>query len=144
MATNDTAGSDFLAQWYNLQQQYLNNLQQVMQPPKAYDPMQGWMGANPAAANPFASMQNPINDWIQSGMGPMNTLYQQMNDQLKNSLLQPFAMNAWPGMQPSFNPGSLASLNAPLLELMQNLFSDSDREQSQALLDALLLLQRIQ
>jgi predicted flap endonuclease-1-like 5' DNA nuclease len=150
LSQNNNDGQDYLAQLYNLQQQYLNNLQQAMQPPQAASPMEqmfnAWMPGNTAAANPFAQMQNPMNSWMQSGMGSMNSVYQQMNEQFKAQLQNPFASFLMPGLQNDFKMpdfSSISQMSSPFVEMMQGLFSEEERDKGEALMKSLQDYQQV-
>ncbi len=137
MPENKNEGQDYLAQLYNLQQQYMKNLQQMMQPQAPANPMEqmfkAWMPGN-ASANPFAQMQNPMNSWPLADMSSMNTLYQQMNDQFKSQLQNPFKIPDVPDM---------SSLQSPFISMMQGLFSDDERSKAEALMSSIKDYQQI-
>ncbi len=137
MPENKNEGQDYLAQLYNLQQQYMKNLQQMMQPQAPANPMEqmfkAWMPGN-ASANPFAQMQNPMNSWPLADMSSMNTLYQQMNDQFKSQLQNPFKIPDVPDM---------SSLQSPFISMMQGLFSDDERSKAEDLMNSIKDYQQI-
>jgi predicted flap endonuclease-1-like 5' DNA nuclease len=150
MSQNNNDSQDYLAQLYNLQQQYLNSLQQAMQPPQPTNPMEqmfkAWMPGNTASTNPFAQMQNPMNNWMQSGMGSMNSLYQQMNDQFKSQLQNPFASFLMPGLQNDFKMpdfSSFSQMSSPFVDMMQGLFSEEERSKGEALMHSLQDYQQV-
>jgi len=138
MAKNDDNNQDYLAQFYNLQQQYLNNLQQMMQPPKPANPMeqmwQAWMPGSQTMNNPFAQMQNPLNDWMQTGM---SSFYERLNEQFKSQLQNPFAASMWPGMQNPFDLARAGAMTSPVVDMLQGLFGDEEREKGEALIQSL-------
>jgi predicted flap endonuclease-1-like 5' DNA nuclease len=149
MPENNNEGQDYLAQLYNLQQQYMKNLQQMMQPQPAANPMEqmfkAWMPGN-ASANPFAQMQNPMNSWTQADMSSMSALYQQMNDQLKSQLQNPFASLLMPGMQNHFkmpDVPDMSSLQSPFIGMMQSLFSDDERSKAEDLMNSIKDYQQV-
>ncbi len=137
MPENKNEGQDYLAQLYNLQQQYMKNLQQMMQPRAPTNPMEqmfkAWMPGN-ASVNPFAQMQNPMNSWPLADMSSMNTLYQQMNDQFKSQLQNPFKIPDVPDM---------SSLQSPFISMMQGLFSDDERSKAEDLMNSIKDYQQI-
>lgn len=149
MSENNNENQDYLAQLYNLQQQYMSNLQQMMQPKAPANPMEqmfkAWMPGN-MSANPFDQMQNPMNSWMQSGMGSMNSLYQQMNDQFKSQAQNPFASLLMPGMQDHFkmpNFPDMSSIQSPFIDMMQGIFSEDERSKAEALMNSLKDYQQV-
>jgi predicted flap endonuclease-1-like 5' DNA nuclease len=149
MSENNNDNQDYLSQLYNLQQQYMSNLQQMMQPKQPANPMEqmfkAWMPGN-MSANPFDQMQNPMNSWMQPGMGSMNTLYQQMNDQFKSQLQNPFASLLMPGIQNQFKMPEfpdISSMNSPFVDMMKGLFSGEERDKAEALMNSLKDYQQV-
>lgn len=149
MSNNDNNSQDYLAQLYNLQQQYMNSLQQMMQPQQPLNPMEqmfkAWMPGN-STSNPFAQTHNPMNEWMQTGMGSMNSVYEQMNQQFKSQLQNPFASFMMPGLQNQFKMPEMPNFNAmnsPLIEMLQGLFSVEDRSKSEALMQSLQDYQKV-
>jgi predicted flap endonuclease-1-like 5' DNA nuclease len=147
MVKEQDQGQDFLAQMYNLQQQYLNNLQQAFQPKPPASPMeqmwQTWNGQQPP--NPF--MQAPLGAWAQPGQDSLNAFYQQMNSQfgslLQNSLGSGMGMGNWQGMQMPFTWPSLPGLENPAADLLKQLFSDEERAKAESLMQSLQQYQRV-
>ncbi len=151
MSNNNNDGQDYLAQLYDLQKQYMSNLQQMMQPQAPTNPMEqmfkAWMPGNASPSNPFEQMQNPINSWMQqTGMGSMNSLYQQMNEQFKSQLQNPFASLMMPGIQNQFKMPELpdmSSMKSPFIDMMQGLFNDDERSKAEALMNSLKDYQQV-
>jgi predicted flap endonuclease-1-like 5' DNA nuclease len=147
MAKENNQGQDFLTQMYNLQQQYLNNLQQAFQPKPPANPMeqmwQAWSGQ--PAINPF--MQGPMGGWPQPGQDSLNAFYQQMNSQfgslLQNSMGMGSGMGNWQGMQMPFSWPSLPGLENPAADLLKQLFSDEERAKAESLMQSLQQYQRV-
>jgi predicted flap endonuclease-1-like 5' DNA nuclease len=146
MSKNNNDGQDYLAQLYNLQQQYLNNLQQMMQPQAPANPMEqmfkAWMAGN-TPANPFEQMQNTMNGWMPPGMDSMNSVYQQMNEQFKSQLHNPFASLLMPGIQNQFSMPDMSTLNSPFIDQLKGLFNDEERKQAEALMNSLKDYQQV-
>ena len=147
--TKNNEGQDYLAQLYNLQQQYLNNLQQMMQPQAPANPMEqmfkAWMPGN-TPANPFQQMQNSMNGWMQPGMGSMNAFYEQMNEQFKSQLQNPFASLLMPGLQNQFKMPEfpdLSAFNSPFVDLMKGLFNEEEHSKAEALMNSLRDYQQV-
>jgi predicted flap endonuclease-1-like 5' DNA nuclease len=151
MSNNNNDGQDYLAQLYDLQKQYMSNLQQMMQPQAPTNPMEqmfkAWMPGNASPSNPFEQMQNPINSWMQQpGMGSMNSLYQQMNEQFKSQLQNPFASLMMPGIQNQFKMPEfpdMSSMKSPFIDMMQGLFNDDERSKAEALMNSLKDYQQV-
>lgn len=149
MSENNNKDQDYLAQLYNLQQQYMSNLQQMMQPAPPANPMEqmfkAWMPGS-APANPFAQMQNPMQSWMQPDMGSMNALYQQMNEQFKSQLQNPFAAFLMPGVHNQFNMPAypdVANMKSPFIDMMQGLLSEDERSKAEALMNSLKDYQQV-
>jgi predicted flap endonuclease-1-like 5' DNA nuclease len=151
MSNNNNDGQDYLAQLYDLQKQYMSNLQQMMQPQAPTNPMEqmfkAWMPGNASPSNPFEQMQNPINSWMQQpGMGSMNSLYQQMNEQFKSQLQNPFASLMMPSIQNQFKMPEFPDMNSmksPFIDMMQGLFNDDERSKAEALMNSLKDYQQV-
>jgi predicted flap endonuclease-1-like 5' DNA nuclease len=151
MSKNNNDGQDYLAQLYDLQKQYMSNLQQMMQPQAPTNPMEqmfkAWMPGNTSPTNPFEQMQNPMNSWMQQpGMESMNSLYQQMNEQFKSQLQNPFASLMMPGIQSQFKMPQfpdMSSMKSPFIDMMQGLFSDDERSKAEVLMNSLKDYQQV-
>lgn len=143
MANDNNQGQDFLAQMYNLQQQYLNNLQQAFQPKAPANPMeqmwQAWSGQQPA--NPFMPPQ--MNAWAQPGQDSLNAFYQQMASQFGGMMQNPLGAANWQGMQAPFNWPTLPGLENPAVDLLQQLFSEEERAKGEALMQSLQHYQQV-
>ena len=149
MSKNNNDSQDYLAQLYNLQQQYLNNLQQMMQPQAPANPMEqmfkAWIPGN-TPPNPFEQMQNTMSSWMQPDMGSMNHFYQQMNDQFKSQLQNPFASLLMPGLQQQFKMpdfSDMSTFNSPLIDLLKGLFNEEEHSKAESLLNSLKDYQQV-
>ena len=150
MTKPDDNQQDLLHQFYDLQQQYLNNLKQFYEPPKPADPMQQfwqqWMNPGASMQQPFAAIPNPAFDWFKGGAGSMESLYQGLNQQLMAQLMQPFSavQTAAPWTQTGVD---LNTFFAPFQEhfapLFTGLLDDEERAQAEALLQSMAEYQQV-
>lgn len=179
MADNQQNPQQFLNQWYQLQQQYLQDLGQMLNADEkataqADSPFEAWWQQFPKSGqgdfdamfkqlsgigmgmmqNPFSSMQQPIgegvdaaqwfeqmnqqfNDWIKAGTGA-NPMFEKINEQFRQQMQTPLSPKLFPWMQNPFTmPDAASSLNSPMLRLLQNLFTDDEKQAGQQLLKTL-------
>jgi predicted flap endonuclease-1-like 5' DNA nuclease len=83
----------------------------------------------------FDLMQNQFNDWLKAGSS--NPVFEKMNEQLRQLLLQPFGF----GMDgANFNPAGL--MDSSIVKLIQNLLNGEEKLASERLLKTLEVYQQ--
>lgn len=84
------------------------------------------------------NLQQQFNNW--AAASSMQPIYEQMNDQFRQTLQNPFAsmpggFSPFMSMQQPFTPAQ--AFESPVLRLLQNLFSDEEKQVGEQLLESL-------